>query len=66
MGAAVLLPSRLSHPCAAPRQSPSEGFWVLLVGNYHFMGLVHGLLLVNADKLLHNDNSVVDGYLFEG
>lgn len=36
------------------------------MGNYHFMGLVHGLPPVSADKLLHIDNSVINGYLFEG
>lgn len=46
--------------------SPSEGFWVRLVGSYYFRGSVHGLPLVCADKLHHVDNSVNKGYLLEG
>lgn len=74
----ICLPSRptgellCSYPAAhsthvlSAHPSPSEGFWVLLMGSYYFRGLVHGLPLVCADKPLHVDNSVNNDYLLEG
>lgn len=34
--------------------------------NYYFMGLVHGLPLAYADKMLYIDNSADDDYLLKG